>query len=86
MHGCIKKLNLSFLCTRRLVLGGWTPPFCRPNSPKNTYTAGKTDQDRIKNAGTLTGIFEWLLKTSSFQQPHKIATRTPQVRPEGMLK
>jgi len=27
---------------------------------------GKTDQDRIKNAGIPTGISPWLLKTSSF--------------------
>ena len=33
---------------------------------KSKDTAGKNDQARIKNAGIPTGIFEGLLKTSSF--------------------
>jgi len=37
-----------------------------PRKQKTKTRGGKTDQDRIKNAGILTGIFEGLLKTSSF--------------------
>ncbi len=63
--GCVKKLKLSFLthpttCSRRL-----NAAVLPPGKPKNNGIEGKTDQARIKNAGTLTGIFEEVLKNSN---------------------
>ena len=50
--GCVKKLKLSFLthpttCSRRL-----NAAVLPPGKPKNNGIEGKTDQARIKNAGT----------------------------------
>ena len=61
-----KKLILSFLphpttWSRRL-----NTAVLPPRKQKTKARVGKTDQGRIKNAGIPTGIFEWLLKTSSF--------------------
>ena len=47
-------------------LGGEGPPFCRKRKPKKQDMEGKTDQESLKNAGILTGVFEGLLKASSF--------------------
>ena len=45
--------------------GGREPPFCRKKR-KNQETESKCDRERLKSAGTPTGIRERLLKTSGF--------------------
>ncbi len=67
--GGVKKLDLSFLTppspwSRRLNTA--VLPSRNANGENTKTRVGKTDQDCIKNAGSMTGIFEGLLKTSSY--------------------
>ena len=64
--GVFKNSKLSFEHPADIGLGGKKPPFCRPKTEKVKTIGGKTDQDRIKNAGFPTGIFERLLKNIAF--------------------
>jgi len=57
---------LSFFTPQRHWSRRLNTPFCRQEKRKTKIRVGKNDQDRIKNAGIPTGIFEWLLKTSGF--------------------